>query len=48
MMRLSSSLSLEKDTGANKEIIHYVSFDVYGKKSIICDNLFGTQEISFE
>ena len=30
---LSSAISVEKITGLNKEIVHYVSFDMCGKKN---------------
>ena len=31
---LSSTISVEKGTGLNKEIVHYVSFDMCGKKNL--------------
>merc|ERR1711872_67249 len=46
ILRLSSSLSLENDTGLNKEIIHYVSFDMYEKEDVNVENPDNNQTIA--
>merc|ERR1712198_828411 len=46
ILRLSSSLSLENDTGLNKEIIHYVSFDMYEKEDVNIENPNNNQTIT--